>query len=122
MSTNQIAQRYVAFLTYFGQTELHDYDVRSKTLFAPYVKKTVNGQLTANDRDQLMKKLHDAKKSYGIEQVQLLEITKTADESQQIARFEIIWGKNHGTEKITATLTSNDDGLIDNIDEVVENR
>jgi hypothetical protein len=120
MSTNQIAQRYVAFLTYFGQTELHDYDVRSKTLFAPYVTKTVNGQLIAKDRDQLMKQLHDAKKTYGIEEVQLLEITKTADENKQVARFKITWGKNHGTDTITSTLTSSADGLIEEINETVE--
>jgi len=106
--------RYINFIS---QKPNNPKDEKWKSLFAPSVKKIVNSKLICTNREQLTAQMIDIEKTFGVSHIQLLELLECANNTINVIHFEVTFNDNT-TETIIAILRANDQGLIEEINEV----
>lgn len=120
-----VAERYQKFLSQFGQEETGDLLPTMKALFAPDIKKFVNDchnlegrKPVATTIKELYAQISSAKNEVGIWSVIEEDIPiASVEENMVIAHFQIPTQKK-GTIVVMKKLICNDNGLINEINEV----
>jgi hypothetical protein len=114
-----VGQRYLEFISHpsaMNNTE------QLEALFAPNVKKTVNSNLICTGRDQLAKQMKEVNDSFGISKVDPQQIIIGADSNINVIHFEISFASDNSTESVISIIRSNDQGLIEEINEVFNDK
>lgn len=117
-SLESVAHRYQEFLNQFGQKNPGDIMSKMKAIFAPNIKKFVNGDLVAETIEGLHKQISAAKSGIGNWNVrEASEAVASPDKNMVIVHFDIPTEKK-GTIVVMKKLICDDKGLIKVIDEV----
>ncbi len=109
-----IGNRYIEFIRQMPTDKL---DSRWELLFCISVKKVINSKTVCSNRAQLIEQMCDVKKTYGIAQVQLLELIESIDPKINVIRFEITYN-DQSIETVITIITCDEKGLIKEINEV----
>lgn len=111
-------QRYIDLMSQFIKEKFNaDYLVTLKQLFAPNVKKIVNSNIVCTNLDQLIAQIKSVEQIYGIDNIHVLELIESKDARINVLRSEVIY-KDKTIECVVTILKCNDNGLIEEINEV----
>jgi len=114
MESTYIGQKYITFLNIL---KTGNFTKELELLFSPDIKKVVNSKLVCTDRAQLSKQMGDVVSTYGIKNVNLVELINSDDHKKNVIRFELTYNDN-STDSVISILTPDEHGLISEINEV----
>ncbi|HZW60745.1 MAG TPA: hypothetical protein VFF04_00820 [Candidatus Babeliales bacterium] len=112
-----IGQRYIALLQSLSTFNTEKFNDDCVALFSPTIKKVINSKIVCTNRKELMDQMLSIVQTYGIKNVDQLELIRDNDDTLTIIRFEITFNDNT-TECVISIIKADRTGLIEEINEV----
>lgn len=118
ISASSIGQQYIDFLHLFKTAEHVDLSQEINALFSPKLRKTVNAYQIAQNRTDTFKQMQEIRDTCEPHSITVHEYLESSDHRKCAIRWEISYGNDDTTESVITIITADDNGLIEEINEV----